>query len=156
MDLGEAPGQAWLAHRYDVSYKQSRIYAMGAFVDTFEVATTWDNVMPVYDAVRSAVSQHVVVMAHFSHAYGGGCSIYFTFAGSGKNIQSMQQRYDGAWKAGLDAALQHGAAIAHHHGVGLSRMSHMKQAHGEGTRIFAALKATLDPTGIMNPGKVMP
>ncbi|MCA9544886.1 MAG: FAD-binding oxidoreductase, partial [Myxococcales bacterium] len=37
-DLGEGPGRAWLAHRYDVSYKQSGIYRKGAFVDTFEVA----------------------------------------------------------------------------------------------------------------------
>ncbi len=153
-DLGEGPARAWLAHRYAVSFKQSRIYAAGAFVDTFEVATTWGEVRGLYDAVKAAVGRHVLVMAHFSHAYPGGCSIYFTFAGAGPTPQVMRARYDAAWQAGLDTAVTRGAAIAHHHGVGLSRGRHMGAAHGEAQRWFGALKATLDPDGILNPGKV--
>ncbi len=153
-DLGEAPGRRWLAHRYDVSYKQSALYASGAFVDTFEVATTWPRVAGLYDAVRAAVGRQVVVMAHFSHAYPGGCSIYFTFAGGGRDASEMRARYDAAWRAGLDAAQAEGAVIAHHHGAGLSRASHMPAEHGEARRWFDALKATLDPHGILNPGKL--
>ncbi|MEE2788283.1 MAG: FAD-binding oxidoreductase [Myxococcota bacterium] len=153
--LGEQPGRDWLAHRYDVSYKQSRIYKMGAFVDTFEVATTWDRVVSVYEAVRRACAAHVVVMAHFSHVYAGGCSIYFTFAGSAPSIEKMQAKYAAAWQSGLDAALDAGAAIAHHHGVGISRIEHMGTALGDGIEIFRALKKTFDPSNIMNPGKVM-
>ena len=153
-DLGEGPGRTWLAHRYDVSYKQSAIYEGGGFVDTFEVATTWPRLRGLYAAVRRAVSDQVVVMAHFSHAYPGGCSIYFTFAGSGRDPEAMRQRYDAGWRAGLDAAQASGAAIAHHHGVGLSRAAHMPSEHGEARRWFLALKETLDPAGIMNPGKL--
>ncbi|MCA9542384.1 MAG: FAD-binding oxidoreductase, partial [Myxococcales bacterium] len=153
-DLGEGPGRQWLAHRYDVSFKQSKIYASGAFVDTFEVATTWARLPGLYDAVRNAVSPYVMVMAHFSHAYPGGCSIYFTFAGTGGAPRDMRDRYDAAWKAGLDTAIAHGAAIAHHHGAGLSRRTHMPSTHGEARRWFAALKATFDPAGVLNPGKL--
>lgn len=153
-DLGEAPGRAWLAHRYDVSYKQSHLYASGAFVDTFEVATTWARVPALYDAVRRAVAPYCLVMAHFSHAYPGGCSIYFTFAGAGTTASSKRTKYDAAWKAGLDAAFGVGAVIAHHHGVGLSRASHMDAEVGAGRQVFEALKAALDPHGVMNPGKI--
>jgi alkyldihydroxyacetonephosphate synthase len=153
-DLGEGPGRAWLAHRYDVSFKQSKVYASGAFVDTFEVAATWDRVPEVYRAVCAAVRDHVVVMAHFSHAYPGGCSIYFTFSGAAESPEACRDRYTAAWQAGLDAALASGAAIAHHHGVGLSRRTHMHAAHGEARQWFEALKATLDPAGVLNPGKV--
>ena len=153
-DLGETPGRNWLAHRHDVSYKQSRIYEAGCFVDTCEVATTWARLPALYEAVRRAVGPFVLVMAHFSHAYPGGCSIYFTFAGSGRDVDAMRRRYDAAWRAGLDAAAAHGAAIAHHHGVGLSRRWHMAEAHGEARQWFDALKRTLDPAGVMNPGKV--
>ena len=155
IDQGEAPGKAWLAHRYDVSFKQSRIYRAGCFVDTFEVATTWDRVESVYEAVRRAMASEVVVMAHFSHVYPGGCSIYFTMAGSGSNPEKMRMKYRAAWQAGLSAANASGAALAHHHGVGISRIDHMAKANGSATSVFHALKAALDPQGIMNPGKVM-
>lgn len=153
-DLGEKPGRAWLAHRYDVSYKQSALYAGGAFVDTFEVATTWSKVAALYAAVRKAVGKHVVVMAHFSHAYPGGCSIYFTFAGAGPDRAAQLSRYDAAWQAGLDTVVAFDAAIAHHHGAGLSRRSHMGAEHGPAAAWFRALKTALDPHGILNPGKL--
>lgn len=153
-DLGEEPGRNWLRHRYDVSYKQNKVYEAGCFVDTFEVATTWSRLYGLYEAVRRAVSPYVLIMAHFSHAYPDGCSIYFTFAGSGEDVPAMRSRYDAAWQAGLDTALGRGAAIAHHHGVGLSRARHMPAAHGEARRWFDALKRVLDPHGVLNPGKL--
>ncbi|MCB9541974.1 MAG: FAD-binding oxidoreductase [Myxococcales bacterium] len=154
VDQGEGPGRRWMAHRYDVSYKQSKIYRSGAFVDTFEVATTWSRVEALYEAVRRAVGDEVLVMAHFSHVYPGGCSIYFTFVGTGRDRDEMRARYDRVWKAALDCAVARGAAIAHHHGAGLSRRRHMPATHGEARRWFAALKAVCDPVGIMNPGKL--
>jgi alkyldihydroxyacetonephosphate synthase len=153
-DLGEAPGRRWFAHRYDVSYKQSRIYMNGGFVDTMEVSTTWARLPGLYRAVCEAVAPHVVIMAHFSHAYAGGCNIYFSFAGGGRTPQEMRERYDAVWRAGQEAVLAQGACIAHHHGVGLSRLPYMDRTHGEGRRWFEALKPVLDPAGILNPGKV--
>jgi alkyldihydroxyacetonephosphate synthase len=153
-DLGEGPGRHWFAHRHDVSYKQSRVYRAGAFVDTFEVATTWARLPALYRSVRRALSPHVLVMAHFSHAYPGGCSIYFTFVGTGRDRDAMLVRYGEAWRAALDAALACEAVLAHHHGVGLSRASHLPRAHGAARAWYSALKATLDPAGILNPGKI--
>jgi alkyldihydroxyacetonephosphate synthase len=153
-DLGEGPGRHWFAHRHDVSYKQSRVYRAGAFVDTFEVATTWSQLPVLYRAVRRALSPHVLVMAHFSHAYPGGCSIYFTFVGSAESRETMLERYGRAWRAALDAASNCDAVLAHHHGVGLSRASHLPRAHGAARAWYTALKANLDPAGILNPGKI--
>ena len=46
-----------------------------------EVAASWERLLDLYHSVRAAIGHHAVVMAHFSHAYADGCSIYFTFAG---------------------------------------------------------------------------
>jgi len=67
-DLGEEPGQRWLARRYAVSYNLSKMYDAGAFVDTMEVASTWERLIDLYDGVRHAIGKHAFVMAHFSHA----------------------------------------------------------------------------------------
>ena len=47
-----------------------------------------------------------------------------------------------------------GGALSHHHGVGLNRSRFVRDALGDGFSVLAALKAALDPTGILNPGKL--
>ena len=153
-DLGEEPGRHWFEHRYSVSYRMSPTFRDGAFVDTMEVASTWERLMDMYDAVRAAISRHGLVMAHFSHAYPEGCSIYFTFVGHGDNRRSAERVYDAIWRDGLAATSRVGGTISHHHGVGLSKASYMNAEHREAMALLRGLKATLDPHNIMNPGKL--
>ena len=152
--LGEGPGERWLRHRYAVSFRMSKVFDAGAFVDTMEVATTWDRLLELYSAVRQALSSLAFVMAHFSHAYGDGCSIYFTFAAKGSTRAEAERRYDAIWRAGLAAANRVGGTISHHHGVGLSKAPFMPEEHGEAMAIYRALKDVLDPSNLMNPGKM--
>ncbi len=154
LDLGPEPGLHWIKNRYSVSYKQSPMFDTGAFVDTMEVSTSWSNVLNLYHSVREAVSPHVLVMAHFSHVYGHGSSIYFTFSGFGADLDETLALYDRTWKDGLDAVAAAGGNIAHHHGVGQSKAPWTHHDHRGGPAAFAALKAAFDPDGIMNPGKV--
>jgi alkyldihydroxyacetonephosphate synthase len=153
-DKGEEPGRAWLAHRYAVSYRMSPVFRDGAFVDTMEVAASWERLLDLYHSVRAAIGAHAVVMAHFSHAYPDGCSIYFSFAGHGGSRGDSERIYDAIWRDGLDATTRVGGTISHHHGVGLLKAEHMVGEHREAMAIFAGLKASLDPDKILNPGKM--
>jgi len=153
-DLGPEPGWAWYNRRYSVSHKQTKVYAAGAFVDTMEVATTWDHVLPLYKAVLKAMGPLVFVMAHFSHAYPEGCSIYFTFAGYRPSMQSSLKLHHQAWKAGLNAVSRMPATISHHHGIGLVKRAWLDRESPGGGEIFNAFKKVLDPGNIMNPGKL--
>jgi alkyldihydroxyacetonephosphate synthase len=153
-DLGEGPGERWLRHRYAVSFRMQKVFDAGAFVDTMEVATTWDKLLELYRAVREAVSPLAFLMAHFSHAYPDGCSIYFTFAARGVNSADAERKYDEIWRAGLAAVTQVGGTISHHHGVGLSKAPFMPEEHGAAMEIYRALKDVLDPARILNPGKM--
>ena len=47
-----------------------------------------------------------------------------------------------------------GAALSHHHGIGLNRGRYARAALGEAFGVLAATKAALDPHGILNPGKL--
>ena len=155
-DAGSGPGDRWLERRYAVSFKASKLYQAGAFVDTMEVATTWDRLETLYEAVQRAVAPHAMIMAHFSHAYREGCSIYFTFAAYRRQPERAEALYDRLWAAALDAAHRTGATASHHHGVGMSKMHAMGEEHGEMLRVWRALKDAVDPLGIMNPGKLYP
>src|SRR5262249_20180081 len=118
-DLGDGPGRRWLRTRYALGYKLPSMFEAGAWVDTCEVATGWAGVEALYEAVRAAGGPQAFVMAHFSHAYSDGCSIYFTFSGAAIDPHKGEEGYEAAWKAALDATDAQGATITHHHGVGL-------------------------------------
>jgi alkyldihydroxyacetonephosphate synthase len=153
-DLGEAPGKRWLEHRYAVSYNMSKVFHAGAFVDTMEVASTWERLPDLYEGVKRAIGQHAFVMAHFSHAYPEGCSIYFSFVGHGKTRAAAEHKYDAIWRDGLAAASRAGGTISHHHGVGLLKGAAMAEEHRESMTIFRALKKAFDPDHVLNPGKM--
>lgn len=152
-DLGEEPGKRWWETRYRVSYGLSPVFYIGGFADTVEVATTWDNVLNLYYTMRNAISEHCLVLAHFSHAYRDGCSIYFTFAGSAEETKK-EELYDRILKSALDACVTAGGTISHHHGIGYSKQRWLKREGSGGLYILASLKKVLDPNNIMNPGKL--
>src|SRR5690606_10028689 len=135
-DLGEEPGRHWLEHRYDVSYKMSPVFRAGMFVDTMEVASTWERLLDLHRAVRHAIGQHAVVMAHFSHAYEEGCSIYFTFVARADDPRAAERTYDAIWRDGMAAASRVGGTISHHHGIGLLKGPAMSAEHREAMAIL--------------------
>jgi alkyldihydroxyacetonephosphate synthase len=153
-DRGEGPARHWMEHRYDVSYKGIPVWRSGAFVDTMEVAAPWDRIEPMYDAVRAALLSHAVTLAHFSHAYPDGCSIYFTFAAGADTTADLERRYQAAWKAGLEATLAAGGTISHHHGVGMAKAAYMERELGGFLDLYRSVKKAADPQNLFNPGKM--
>jgi alkyldihydroxyacetonephosphate synthase len=153
-DLGAGPGERWLRHRYAVSFRMSKVFDAGAFVDTMEVATTWEKLLDLYHAVRTALAPLAFVMAHFSHAYPDGCSIYFTFAARATTPAAAERHYDEIWRAGLAAVIKVGGTISHHHGIGLAKAPFMPDEHGDAMILYRALKEILDPYRVLNPEKM--
>ena len=147
-ELGPAPGEYWYAHRHDVSYKLAPIFAGGGWADTMEVAAPWSKLEALHDGVRRAIGERAVVMAHFSHAYPEGCSIYFSFAGAGD-----VEVYDAVWRDGLAAARAAGGTVTHHHGVGQLKSAAAAAEAGAGLRVWREIKKTWDPAGRMNPDR---
>lgn len=153
-DGGDAPARAWWEHRYDVSYGLSPLFEQGAFVDTLETATTWDRLGRLYEGVRKALSPEAIVMAHFSHAYPEGCSVYFTFAASRPEAESSRALYRRIWKTGLEACLRYGGTASHHHGIGVLKAPWMEKEMGASMQLYRTIKREVDPKNICNPGKL--
>ncbi len=153
-DLGEDPARHWWDKRYKVSYTMQVMFEMGVFVDTIEVATVWDNLANLYYGMRESISRHAFVMAHFSHAYPQGCSIYYSVAATGKDTKKKLQAYDRIWEAALDQCVERGGSISHHHGVGVLKARWLESEQGGSSPMLVALKKSLDPMNLMNPGKM--
>jgi alkyldihydroxyacetonephosphate synthase len=144
----------WLDHRNDVSALETTI-RRGIVVDTIEIAARWAVLPALYEDAVGALQRiegTLAASAHQSHAYPDGACLYFTFAGlPGDNADRY---YRAAWDAVMAVTEQHGAAVSHHHGIGLNRARVMAATYGAAFDILAGLKAQLDPNGILNPGKL--
>ena len=96
------------------------------------------------------------MLCHISHVYPTGASLYFTVVAGqrGNPIEQWRSRQEPPRR---DAIVRTGATITHHHAVGADHRPWMRDEVGElGVQVLRAVKATLDPAGILNPGKLIP
>jgi len=154
--LGGEPWERWLAHRFDLSAErlQAFLTQAGAYLDTIELAAPWTVLPELHTRVKSAIGLGGLALCHFSHAYEQGCCAYFSFAGSGGTEAEARATYGRAWEGAMTAALELGAAITHHHGVGQARSRWIADEMGGWMRVWRAVKEGIDPEGIMNPRAV--
>ncbi len=160
--LGTQVGHAWEHGRFNAPYLRDELLAHGVMLETLETATTWDRLLALHDAVASAIDAALrargtppVVMAHVSHVYRAGASLYFTFVARQQAGEELEQ-WHAAKAAASDAILAAGGTITHHHAVGRDHAPWLPGEVGElGIELLRAAKATLDPAGIMNPGKLV-
>lgn len=81
--------------------------------------------------------------------------MYFTFVARQQFGAELEQ-WHAAKLAACDAILAHGGTITHHHAIGRDHAPWLPGEVGElGIELLRAAKATLDPAGIMNPGKLV-
>ena len=156
--LDEALCDHWLEHRNNVPPLDSLAQA-GIVADTVEIAGTWSALPAIYDDAIGSLSEiegTLAASAHQSHAYSDGACLYFTFAGrpSDEALEAKERYYRLAFDAVTDATERHGGAISHHHGIGLNRGRYLQHQLGAGFDVLRTLKTSLDPKGVLNPGKL--
>ena len=161
--LGTSAGASWAAGRFRGPYLRDELLDHGVMVETLETATTWSRLGALYTAVRAALTDTLrrrgtppLVLCHISHVYPTGASLYFTWIARQEDGAELEQ-----WRAAKHAASQaivdHQATITHHHAVGIDHRDWMPDEVGElGLEALRGVKDRLDPTGIMNPGKLLP
>jgi alkyldihydroxyacetonephosphate synthase len=152
-DLGEDPWQRWQRHRFDLSAERLKTFLEppGAYLDTIELAGKWSVLPELHSKVKSAIAIGGLALCHFSHAYEQGCCAYFSFGGSGDTEEGARDDYLRAWQGAMSSALELGATISHHHGVGLARAAWVADEMGDWVWVWRGVKEGIDPEGIMNP-----
>lgn len=173
------PAAAWDDGRFGAPRLRDELLTVGVFVDTLETAAPWSRLDTTHRAVvaairgalevgggeagsarpssassSSAVSSPAAVQGHVSHVYRDGASLYFTFIAAAETDPIAQ--YNRVKRAANAAILAQGATITHHHAVGTEHAAMLEDEIGSvGVRVLRAARAEVDPTGIMNPGKLL-
>ncbi|QGV82353.1 FAD-binding oxidoreductase [Streptomyces ficellus] len=156
----DAAVSAWRSAFLRMPYLRDGLARMGAVVETFETAATWDRVPTLIDAVRTEVAAAALkatghpatVNCRLTHVYPDGAAPYFTVLAAGRPGDEVAV-WDDIKAAASDVLHRHRATITHHHATGRDhRPTYDLQRPHPFTLALHAAKTALDPHGILNPG----
>ena len=161
--LGKSVGDTWSKDKFNIPYLRDYIMDYGCMADVAETSTLWSNVLPLYTATVAAVKARFqqddgtgFIGCHISHTYKTGACLYFTFAARQPEGQELEHYYDYK-KLVTDTIMSMGGTLSHHHAVGTEHRPWMKMELSPASlQALHALKTSLDPKSILNPGKLLP
>jgi alkyldihydroxyacetonephosphate synthase len=155
--LDGSMGETWWEHRFDF-YRPPHAPELPAVWGTIDVVAPYSRIIGVYHALQEAVAKPYAqrglkLRSHLSHWYLWGAMIYarFVLPDGGPDAIGLHDRI---WRDGVTAALEAGALMNDHHGVGLKLAPYMQAQHGPGLDVLRRLQKSLDPNRVMNPGKL--
>ena len=159
--MPSAIAHAWEKGRFSGPYLRDELMGHGVLVETLETATSWANLVALHDRIAAAIRAvsadqgvPVIVQCHVSHVYPTGASLYFTVVAP--EAADPLAQWCAVKTAATAAIVAGGGTVTHHHAVGTDHVDGLAAEVGElGMRVLRAVKDTLDPTGILNPGKLV-
>jgi alkyldihydroxyacetonephosphate synthase len=161
----EAPEESerWRQAFFEAPYLQTALVSLGAIADTFETACTWDRFRGLHEdvlqSVRATLDRVAAagrVTCRFTHVYPDGPAPYYTFVAPGRAGGELDQWAE-IKRSASDAIQRNGGTITHHHAVGRAhRPWYALECPPLHARALWAVKAALDPAGVLNPGALLP
>ena len=155
--LGSGPGRSWERGRFHGPFLRDELMDAGYLVETFETVVRWSELPTLHatlrDVARQALGDGSYVMAHISHTYETGASIYFTvLAGGWSDPDVAAKRWRAAKQAITEALVKAGGALSHHHGIGRDHAPWLAERIGPiGVQVLEGIRSAVDPSGVMNP-----
>ncbi|WP_370618104.1 FAD-binding oxidoreductase [Mumia sp. Pv 4-285] len=158
----DASASAWRSSFLRMPYQRDALAARSVIAETFETATTWDRFPALHAAITEAATAAItevcgvgVVTCRFTHVYPDGPAPYYGVYAAGR-WDSLVGQWDEVKAAVSEAIITHGGTITHHHAVGRDHRPWYAQQRPEPfAAALAAVKRTLDPAGILNPGVLL-
>ena len=164
LPLGRAAGENWAQSRFLFPFIRDALLGAGVMVGMLESATTWSNLKHLYQEMTAATATAIRattaggpawVMTHVTHTSAWGASLCTAFLCrqvAGREIEQWAE----VKQAATEAILSAGGTLSHHHGIGREHLPWLEREVGPlGTASLRALKRTLDPGNIMNPGVLL-
>ncbi|QFU84674.1 FAD-binding oxidoreductase [Natronorubrum aibiense] len=139
--------------------RRDKYWATQSYREEWEVALVGDVVVPIsrYPEIVQEVSDAGddldLVVSCVGHA--GDGNLHFTPLVDPDDEEMVDRAHDLNERV-VTKALELGGSATGEHGIGLGKRKFMAAEHGVALELMRSIKATLDPNGILNPGKVLP
>ena len=154
---------AWRSAFIEAPYLQTNLVSLGVLADTFETVCTWARFPELHRAVVGTMVEEMRrlcgsgrISCRFTHVYPDGPAPYYTFlcpVRAGSEVETWSRLK----QAATDALRREGGSITHHHAIGrIHRPWYAEQVPKLHQQALRAVRSTLDPQGIMNPGVLLP
>jgi alkyldihydroxyacetonephosphate synthase len=163
LNAGLRIGEQWRRSRFKTPYLRNSLWELGYALDTLETALPWEafeaarqNTLQAIKLAFASIPLPLLVFSHLSHVYADGASFYITYLfPRGADPDSTLAAWLLAKEAASKSILAGGGTISHQHGIGLDHRSYLPEEKGRlGLQLLRSAAATLDPHGVMNPGKL--
>lgn len=159
-DQGPDLAALWWENRFKIYYAPFKPELPQVW-GTIDLAATFSRILPAWEAVRELMLRDysrygLVFTGHFSHWYPWGTMVYgrFVLEDPPDDVDEAIRVYEEIWSRTSEVILREGAIINDHHGIGLKLAGDLRAQYGAGWGVLEGLKKTLDPAGVMNPGKL--
>jgi len=118
-----------------------------------DVAVPRARVPDMLRAIEAIAARHEVRMGTFGHAGDGNLHPDLVFERGDPQAEAKTEAVkNDLYRAALDL----GGTVTGEHGIGAARRDWLEATRGAGAvRVMRAIKAALDPEGILNPGRVI-
>lgn len=144
--------------------KQSVWSARGAFLEAIKASTTemdeCDVVVPrnrVADFIKythQLAKEIGIRIPSFGHAGDGNLHVYI--CRDALDEQTWHERLGLAFDAMYQKAEDYEGLVSGEHGIGFAKRKYLSRQYGETQmRVMLGIKSVFDPSGILNPGKVV-
>ena len=101
--------------------------------------------------VEALKAEYGVTAYMIGHAGDGNIHVEFPYRDEAEFVRSLELD-----KMIVHKALDLGGTATGEHGVGMGKSIFMEREHGGALDVMRTIKQALDPTGILNPGKIFP
>jgi D-lactate dehydrogenase (cytochrome) len=134
-------------HSYEIMVRQhpnDKIFIM-------DVAVPISTYPPLISFARKTMAEHNVEGYMIGHAGDGNVHVELLH-----HDEESYQRVKVVNGEIVKYAISLGGTATGEHGVGVGKVAYMQYEHGDALDVMRAMKQTLDPNGILNPGKIFP
>ncbi len=156
----DGAAESWRSSFIAMPYLRDAMARMDVISETFETAVPWDGLEALVQAVRSELGAEIervtgapgLINCRLTHVYPDGAAPYFTVIAAARRGDEVAM-WDQIKAASMELLVRHGATVTHHHAVGrVHRPGYDRQRPDTFATALTAVKASLDPAGILNPG----
>jgi len=161
---GTPIGKMWKKSRFLTPYLRNTLWELGYALDTLETAVPWASVLPTAEETQkiireglAEIGERILVFAHLSHVYKDGAGIYVTYLyRRADDPDETLRRWQVLKGAASRVIVAHDGTISHQHGVGLDHAPFLAAEKGKlGMQMLESVRRSLDPEGLLNPGKLL-